>query len=257
MSIKAKKISIIVIAAVFALVAIVCTIGLFSVKKVQVNYAVSKGANTMEIQTTLDEFLGDSLVFLSIDKVKDAVDAYPYFEVTSVDKQFPNVLKVSIRERKETYFVKSGDNYVVTAQDGFVLRVATEDEVLHNSIRDKIHLNLEGISVESASVGSIIKTDNDALIKTVFEIADSVELINCVESITVTKYNVPGADLTFKTYSGVSIEIAKFEVKGVEMAVEAFNAYNNAESDYVKMYSFIKAYLVNGEINVVWASAKQ
>ena len=257
MSMKAKKISIIVIAVVFALVAIVCTIGLFSIKKVQVDYAVSKGANTMEIQTTLDEFLGDSLVFLSIDKVKDAVDNYPYFEVTSVDKQFPNVLKVCIRERKETYFVKGNDGYVVTAQDGFVLRTATENEVEENLLRDKIYLNLDGISVESAAIGSIIKTDNDSLVKTAFKIADSVELINCVESITVTKYNVPGADLTFKTYSGVSIEIAKFEVKGVEMAVEAFKAYNNAESDYVKMYSFIKVYLVNDEIKVVWASDKQ
>ena len=216
---KAKKISIIVIAAIFAVVAVICTIGLFSIKKVQVDYAVSKGTETMEVQTTLDEFLGDSLLFLSVDKVKEAVDSFTYFEVVSVDKQFPNVLKVSIRERKETYFVKGNDGFVVTAQDGFVLRTATEDEVEENNLRNKIKLNLDGITVQDTTVGAIIKTDSDSLVKTALQIADSVELINCVESITLTKYNVPGADLTFETYSGVSIEIAKCEVRVVDMAI--------------------------------------
>ena len=85
--------------------------------------------------------------------------------------------------------------------------------------------------------------------------AKSVSLTDCIKSILVFKPNVPGSTVTFTTYSGVDIEIARVEERGVEKAIEGFKAYDNADSDYVKMFSVIKVYLVNDAVKVVWTSS--
>ena len=50
---------------------------------------------------------------------------------------------------------------------------------------------------------------------------------------------------------------AKVENRGVEMAEQAFKAYDNADSDYIKTFSTIKVNLVGDKINVVWTSSGQ
>jgi hypothetical protein len=63
-------------------------------------------------------------------------------EILSVEKSFPNVVKVNIKERREIYYFKYSDTYLVTTAEGFILRVANEEQAL-NRERDKIIINLE------------------------------------------------------------------------------------------------------------------
>ena len=253
---KAKKISLIIVASLFLLSILGCLFGLFTTKKVQVNYAVSSKIITENVQPVFDEFVGKNLLFLNLDIVEDAISDNLYLEIVSVKKDFPNVLTVNVKERREVYYLKNGDEYLVTTENGFILRKAYQTEVKNYSGRDKILFTLDGVNITNAKVGKVVETDSQSLIETVFEMAKNVELTDCIKSIEVFKPNVPGANVTFKTYTGVNVEIAKAEEKGVEKVVFAFNAYDNAPSDYVKMFSTIKVNLLNGQPNVVWSSSK-
>ena len=42
-------------------------------------------------------------------------------EILSVKKQFPNVLNVEIKERREIYYVESGGVVYVATEDGFII----------------------------------------------------------------------------------------------------------------------------------------
>ena len=53
---QTKRISVILIAIAFMLVVLFSCVGLFSVKKVEVNFAVSEQTDSESIQATLDVF---------------------------------------------------------------------------------------------------------------------------------------------------------------------------------------------------------
>ena len=253
---KSKRISVIIVAAIFLLVAVGCLVGLFTTKKVQVDYAVSDEIKSEQIQSVLDSFLGDNLLFLKAEDVNGQLKNFTYVEVVSVKKDFPNILSVKLRERREVYYLAYSGGYLVTTENGFVLRTATQAEVSDNLSRDKIILDLNGVNILEASVGSVVKTDDDLLLSIVFNMAKSVQLTDCIKSIELFKPNVPGANVTFYTYTGVAVEIAKVENKGVEMAEQAFKSYDSAESDYIKTFSTIKVNLVGDRINVVWTGSR-
>ena len=103
---QTKKISVILIAVAFMLVVLFSCVGLFSVKKIEINFAVSDQTDSASIQSTLDGFLGDNLLFMKTEEIEKALKGYHYMEVVSVKKQYPNVITVSLKERREIYYIK-------------------------------------------------------------------------------------------------------------------------------------------------------
>ena len=53
-----------------------------------------------------------NLIFLSEDDVYKSLDYFHYMEIVSVDKQFPNVINVKVRERREVYYLDYGNHYL-------------------------------------------------------------------------------------------------------------------------------------------------
>ena len=249
---QTKRISVILIAIAFMLVVLFSCVGLFSVKKVEVNFAVSEQTDSESIQATLDGFLGDNLLFMKTEEVEKALKGYHYMEVLSVQKQYPNVLTVSLKERREIYYIKYGESYFVTTEDGFVLKSIAAAEFSGNTSRDKILLELVNINVLSATIGSYIKTEKDQIMSTVFEMAKSVNLTDCIKSITVEKkYDelvgteyVGVYDAVFNTYSGVSMIIETITDKGIEKTENAFYVYDTVLTDYQKAGGTIESYLM-------------
>lgn len=233
---QTKRISVILIAIAFMLVVLFSCVGLFSVKKVEVNFAVSEQTDSESIQATLDGFLGDNLLFMKIEEVEKALKGYHYMEVLSVQKQYPNVLTVSLKERREIYYIKCGESYFVTTEDGFVLKSIAAAEFSGNTSRDKILLELVNINVLSATIGSYIKTENDQIMSTVFEMAKSVNLTDCIKSMSVVKpFNaIEEYDLVFNTYSGTQIEVRNITVDGMKKTEKAFFVYDTILNDYQK-----------------------
>lgn len=254
---RTKKTAIILITLIFAFTAVISLVGLFSVKKVSVNFAISDKTDIKSVQRVLDGFLGDNLLLLKSEQVEDALKGYHYLEVVSVKKDFPNVLSVELKERREIYYVEGENEYFVTTDDGFVLKSIEKCEFSGNTARDKILLELDGVSVVSATIGNYIKTDNDILLSSLFSMAKSVNLTDCIKSIKLSPFS-DSADIgeynaVFETYSGTQLKIENMEEYGVEKTINAFYVYDNFLTDFQKACGEIQSYkMADGRYRVTY-----
>ncbi len=251
---RTKKISLILIVVAFILIAILSTVSLFYVRKAQVNFAVSEKTDSSEIQQLLDGYIGKNLLFLDTEEIVQALKGYHYLEVVRVDKKYPNVIEVSLKERREVYYFEQDGKVYITNEDGFVLN--SYSGTVQNDNRQMIKLEVKGVNVLQATPGSVLKTDSEQLMTAVFEMAKSVNLTNCIKAIKVDK-PAPNelADVEFDTYTGVKIRILKAEESGVNKINQAFNVYDSEVSDYEKAFDklLVSKNSQTGEIQVTWS----
>ena len=250
---RARKVSVIIVAVVFILVMLFACIALFTVKEVKVTYSVGDDTDTLAVQEKLDEFLGDNLIFIDEQEIADSLLDFHYMQVVSVEKDFPNVIHVEIQERREVYEIVSGDDVYVTTVDGFVLKKLGIDEV--SKSRDRIRLVLNGVNVLESTLGKVIKTDADQQLLEVFEMAKSVKLTNCIDSVELEVASQK-EQATFKTYTGVNIVVREILDQGVEKIQTAFVKYDQGTTDYEKTFDNIVVikYPETGEIKAIWTS---
>ncbi len=246
---KLKKVSTILIAVVFMISVIVACIGLFSVKKVHVDFTVSASADIERVQNKLNKFLGVNLLVFNEQEVSLALKDEPYYEVLSVEKSYPNILSVSLKERVEVYYLEFQGEFFIMNEDGFVVNKVSENP----QSRERIYLQLDGVEINRIAVGEYIDTNDNQTVNTAFEMAKSVNLTDCIKTLTVFKIGNESPNVTFETYTGVSIEIQYSDDDGVLKTQRAFDAYNEHANDYEKTFSHILAYKVNGLIEVWWS----
>ncbi len=248
---RTKKLSVIIVSIVFVLVMLFSCIALFSVKAIEVNYAVGDNTSTKEIQEKLDEYLGENLLFLDEQEVFESLKEYHYMEVLSIEKSYPNVVRVDIRERREVYEIVSEGKVYVTTDNGYVLRTFDLTEKVDS--RDRITLELEDVKVKSFNLGEVIVTDADELLAKVFEMAKSVQLTNCIKSVSLEKAQGINAKATFNTYTGVKILVRELFEQGVEKIETAFEKYEKT-TDYQKTFEQIVVFVseVTGQIEATF-----
>lgn len=260
---KSKNLLIILISSLFAVIVVVSVFLMFTVKDVKANFNVSEESeNSSSIQKTLDGFIGANLIFLNVDDVKNAVEKNPYIEVLSVEKQFPNVIELSVRERREIFILTCNSKDYVTNEKGFVLKELSQDEA--NALRlSRLHIPLElgDIEITSANVGEYIDSPDMDRLNCAFSLAEDADLTDCIDYMRVTKREsttslVAGVKQTvvsFYTYTGVEIVIWDAGTKGEEKLAEAFKAYDGESSDYIKSHSKIEAFIgVDDKVNITW-----
>lgn len=249
---KTRKIIVISIAVAFAVIAVISCLTIFSLKKVNVSYAVDGETDSFEIQNVLDEYLGSNLLFLSTDEVEQSLRSFNYIEVISVEKQLPNVLKVSVKERREVYFIEHDGQVFVTNEDGFVLNSLEDSSTINK--RETIELKLTNVNITDMTLGKIMTTDSPELMAEVFKIAKSANLTDCIKSISVEKPMANEmSDVHIKTHTGVNIVIQKVEEDGESKISAAFYAYDELISDFEKGFDTLLVGEVNGEIKVTWS----
>jgi len=239
---RTKKLAVILISVVFAIVVLASSIAMFSVKKINVSYAVGDETETYAVQEKLEEYKGKNLMFLKVDEVQKCLDDFYYLEVVSVEKDFPNAINVTIKERREVYDIVSDGTIYVTTDDGFVVD-SYSDGATQASSREKIRIELDGLSITDGGLGKRIATNDDELLSQVFTMAKSVNLINCIEKIAIKK-DVASQDATFYTYTGVKIlitDVLEYGL-GVERIQKAFDSYDNIATDFQKTFLTIRAF---------------
>ena len=239
-----KKVVLILIAVAFLLITVFSLIGLFAIKKVEVDFAVSDSRNIEEIQTVLDEYNGSNLLFLNSKEVKESLNGYHYLEVLSVEKKYPNVLKLSIKERREIYSFEFNEKVYLTDENGFVLSDNVSEAVSEKMIKLTFG---QGVEVLDVKCGSYIETDNNALLTAVFNMAKSVNLTDCIECIEIMKPFLTDADydVIFKAYTGVEIHVEGVLDRGEQKVINAFKVYDEKLSDYQKTYGKIESFFVS------------
>ena len=267
-----KRLTAILISVAFFLVVVFSLVALFSIKKVEVEYVVAEETDTSEIQDSLNGYLGKSLVCLKTDSVYDAVKDFYYMEVVSVEKSYPNVLKVRIQERRETYYLEHNDKVYVATADGFILNIVDKDQMSNDIGRDKIALKVTVNDSENQQIsyanllglqrGQTVSIDGDGFLKEVFEMAKSVNLADCIKEINVeTAVNgtiVVNKDVVITTHTGVKIRIMDAGVLGAEKITKVFEGYDEL-SDFEKQFGYLKVGIyddsvpeVGGQIFIEW-----
>ncbi len=252
-----KKVTVILIAIAFGLVVLFSCIGLLAIKKVEVNYAVSENRNdTDQVQKSLDTFLGKNLLFLDVNEVRTAIGKQPYMEILSVDKKFPNVLSMNIRERKETYRLTDGEKTYIINEQGIILNDTGElkqgrkvIDLSFIAFRNTQNSTLK-ITVESAVVGEKIVTSNDAVVYETLKVANKVGLSDCISKIYIEDCTGNEYDVSFETHTGTKIYVVEFMQDGERKCLTAFNVYDTMASDYQKRFGLIESSYIEDQLKV-------
>ena len=247
---KNKKVLVILIAVVFFVIAIISFVGLFSIKRVHIDFAAQKETNSIEVQDSLNSFLGQNLLFLNLDDVNSVLNDYHYMEVVSVKKSFPNVLSVQLKERREIYYIKNGSNFIVTNEDGIVLNSVDN---IDNITRDKIVLDLTGVNILESAFGNKLITDNDVLVNTIFEMAKSVNLTDNIKEISVDTEDRHSPDVCFTIVTGCKIEVQGIDLQNSNTSINkiknAFYVYDTLLTDFEKFTGNIQSFLIDNPQN--------
>lgn len=252
-----KKIAVILIAIAFSLVVLFSCVGLLSIKKVEVNFAVSSDStDTDSVQKSLDSFLGKSLLLLNVNDVAEVVGGQPYMEIVSIDKKYPNVLSMNIVERKETYRIIDGAKTYILNEKGYVLNDTGElkqdtriIDLSFITFRNNPNSNLK-IDVESAIVGQKIKTTNDNVVYKTLDIAEKVGLTDCISKIFIEDCTGGEYDVSFETHTGSKIYVVNVIEDGERKCLTAFNVYDTIASDYQKRFGLIESSYVGDKLKV-------
>jgi hypothetical protein len=251
-----KKLLIILIAIAFVFVTVFSVVGLFAIKKINVDYAVSVDTDVSKSQEILNGYVGKSLVLLNVDEINSSLLSDPYLEVVSVEKQFPNVLNVKIKERREIYeMIIDGKTFVAT-ESGLLL---FEGEPQKSSRTIEFTFGYKVELVGDVVPGGVIKTNSDDGLNKIFEMVKSVNLTDCIKGIELERAlgsspNFGGVEYNavLSTYTGANIIIDNILEYGMEKITAVFDAYDNYMSDYQKthgkIYSSYNA--VDSEITV-------
>lgn len=247
-----KRLSVILIAITFCIVVLISLVELFSIKKVEAEFFVVN-EDVESVQKILDNNVGKNLLFINVKDVENAFSTNPYLQVYSVEKQYPNVLKLSVRERREVYKLTDNGTTYILDEDGYVLndngiskQSASLIDLSFITFRNNPNLTAK-ISVESAVLGSKIQTDNDNIVYKTLAIAKNIGLFDCIKAIVVE--DCAGEyDVSFETNTGVKIYVVDLAVDGERKGQVAFNVYNTTATDYQKRFGNIEAfYLKDGQ----------
>ena len=248
-----KKWLIITVAIAFGITVIASCIMLFSVKKVATEFSVYGDSDAVEIQKDLETFKGKSLIFLNAADVYKIAEKYPHYEITSVEKEYPNVLKVSVIKRTEVFKVVTAEKSYVLDGNGYIIN----DTGVTEYKRNVVPINMDDISVTDGTVGKKIITSDDGLFYSVIKTAQSLNLNDSVKNISI-EIGVSGKrDAIFTTYTGVDVEVWKVEENGEEKIQKAFALYDSEKlGDYEKSAGKILSLKskTDGEIVAEWTS---
>ncbi len=264
---RIKQTIAILIAISFTFVAIASLIFLFTVKEVRVDFSVAEETETFEIQKKFNSFVGKSLPLIDLEQVENCIED-PSYEVVSVKKQFPNVINVKIKQRREIYKILKDGNIYTADQEGVVF-LCEEYQGGEISSRETIEMDFENVLFDSPVLGQVVNFSNEKtfanvsdkdFFNSVLEMAKSASLTDFIKKIKVINVNsdsdpsvVSMRNVEFYTYTGVKILIEDAYDCGVERITAAINAYDSA-SDYIKTFNTIKAYKTQeGNIQVVFS----
>lgn len=225
---KTKSVLIVFICIVFAVIVCLSCVSAFSIAQIEITFVAVKDSSSSyfrDVKEDLDVVLGKSLLFFDRSEVERIVERYPYLELTGVEKDYTNKLKVSICEREEQYAVFSDGAYYMLDQNGFVLDKRAENTYNLDSELKNIALNLDEIGLMTPTVGSAITVADryTEWLNTVMEIGKAFYLRNTVDSVTIDSEE---EKIVLFVKTGISITIERPLDFSKDKLKEAWSAYD-------------------------------
>lgn len=247
-----KKLLVILISIAYALVVFFSCVSLLAIKKVEVDYALAD-TDVQTVQKILDKNLNKNLLFLDENEVEDLLKNEPYLDVVSVNKKFPNVLRVSVKERREVYRITDNGNSYVLDESGVVLNdtgIAKQGgEIIDLSFITFMNdpSKTSKIEVVSAELGKKLQTSHDQVVYQTLSIAKSVGLFDCIKKIEIEDCTGGEYDVSFTTKTGVNLHVVDLLIDGERKGQVCFDVYNQIATDYQKRFGNIEAMYGKGD----------
>ncbi len=246
---RTKRLLVILIAVAFFCCAVFSCFFLFSVNKVNVEFKVSDDTDTLFLQNKFeDNLVGKNLLFLDLSSVNKILASETYFKVVSAAKQYPNVLKIKIEERKEVFYLEKGESVYLLDETGFVLKSQSKTEFDRYGERSLISLSFNNVEINSIKVGSVLSTDDDEHLNCVLAMARSIDLYDSVKAITVTNDAVDYRGAVFSMWTGGTISVWDVITDGILKIKTALIRFD-AASDYVKSDCNVVVFVYNDALD--------
>ena len=231
----------------FVVLSVIAVFSVFTVKNVDVSFNVSDELKyeTNEIQDKLDKYLGKNLMFVDTEEISTILNDYPYLEVLSLKKSWPNVIKVELTERQKVYYVSNSDNgekYILDVNGVVVEKVNTVPNGL-------IELKTEIKSVELNSK-IVLQDDYQEFLSLSLSVILNDFFTNTVKAVEICPASAEQAEsvIYLEMSTGLKIEIYKANERGNDKLSFALEYYDKSLSDREKyVHSFI-VFEENGQI---------
>lgn len=257
---RSRKLPTILVAVAFFIVVAFSCVFAFSVSEVRADFSATGGFDAETVQNKLDGYKGKNLIFFNEQTIKEDLEKDPFIEVTAIRKEFPNVVRVSVKERIRAFRLSLGEETAVLSTEGYVLERSADSDFSEDKLFD---LNLNGITVTGATLGKKITTDNDELFYMLVEMANYIDLTDTASGLTFNKREFNEAAFAMRTGVNIRLQVGLEKNFGLDMIGRAFDAYNGkllnsegkAMSDYEKFSSsIIVTRKADGSgINVTWS----
>lgn len=218
--------------AIIFLIAVVIGAGvILSVRNVNVSFIGYSGVYDEEYKATrknFDNLKGSGLLFIKDGDVYGKVTANEVFEVESYEKKYPCTINIVLRERVETFALKTDEGYDVYDGRGKLMR--EEQTENKNSVDGCPNVLLECAEDDIAGVAEICAQFKESF----------GAFRRMVKSVTAD-YTIPALrTLNINLYSGLKITLHNWDVSGAEKIKKAYEQYKNlSESDKISGTIFI------------------
>jgi hypothetical protein len=253
--ISLKSLLIILIFAVFIGVLVLSYFLLTTVRKVEVRFVVAGNTDIVAVQKELDKNLGKNINFINDADIQKTVSEFGYIELVSIERVFPNVLKIAVKERVEAYSVVEGETVYVLSDEARLLKTVSKSDFVN---ADKlIELDMGDVVITEKIEGQVIKTTNDELLTSVLDTVRETSLTTGIKSIKLVQYAAQSefSDIEVQMRTGVKICIYEAEDRGTEKLKAALSEYDSATGDFEKVSGTIYAWYddASGKVEVSWS----
>ncbi len=263
-----KTIIVIVLTALVFLSAV--TLGVSTVYRVNevtvIASTFSKEAKeeAKQLQTELNEAYEKKSVFsASKDLAEEILEKFPYFRITSFEKDYPNRLVITVSEDEEVYALpcqNEADGYYILSADGTVLSIRDTYINRSDTTTQRTNILITGLTVSGEKGGTLVGDGSFgyalAFCQKINEILGGIQ--SNIERVEVIKGGSSEDTVTLRltAFEGVKIYVRNPSFLTAEKATVAIDKYLSL-SDSERTMGMIAVLDINGVPSVTYSTTDE
>lgn len=201
---------------------------LFTVRDVNAYYSVYTDEEVEKAEKVLASYKGRNLLFVSEKDVEKRITEETSLKVKSVQKIYPNAIKVELTGRQERFAIPSGDGQYYILDEEYSV-VAKRKDLKNPDGLDNVLLSFDTIDkVEVEEKSNLNVTDGGIVEATAKIISSFASPRDALLSVVVTERKEEKGNVTVHVTlrDGVIIEVRKVLEKGKEKIAAGIAKYN-------------------------------
>lgn len=210
-------------------------------------------AEAQELKNRLQEVYDkDSIFFADDEDAKKVLEEFPYFRITSFEKDYPNRIIIKVTEDAEVYAAETGEgDYYILGVDGTVLE---RRESHLNRMEGKTNVILKGLENVKGEKGKLLS--NSETFKALLIFCDQMhtDLNGLQDNVKSVQLHATDDKYRVEMSEGVIIYVDQASVLTLEKAKKAMETYKGLnDPQKVKGQVFV-AYKDDAGITATYSS---